>query len=190
MRSMAGPSSTRPLRAATVLSILEDARITHVVGLPDNASAPLLSLLVRHDAIRWITVTREAEAFAIAAGIWLGGRQPFVVVQNTGLLESGDALRGTATRMGAPIPILVTGRGYATLEQAGLPVAMKLQPEILMRPDIDSAALFTEPTLAAWGVPVSTAGSEADAELVRSTIARAREEQRPVALVLTRPLAA
>ncbi|HAC05532.1 MAG TPA: phosphonopyruvate decarboxylase, partial [Gemmatimonadetes bacterium] len=48
-------------------------RITHVVGLPDNTSAPLFDALQSHPSVRLVTVTREGEAFAIASGLWLGG---------------------------------------------------------------------------------------------------------------------
>ena len=102
-----------------ILHTLVAAGITHVVGLPYNTSAPLFDALSDHLWIRLVTVTREGEAFAIASGLWLGGASPLVVIQNTGLLESGDSLRGTATRMGAPIPILITGRGYSKMKEAG-----------------------------------------------------------------------
>ncbi len=49
----------------------------------------------------------------LASGLWLGGALPVVLIQNTGLLEAGDGLRGTASRMGAPILLLITCRGYA-----------------------------------------------------------------------------
>ena len=92
-----------------LLQALERAGITHVLAIPED-----------HPTLRLVHVTREGEAFAIASGLWLGGAMPMVVIQNTGLLESGDALRGTAVRMGAPIPFVVTGRGYAKMEAAGL----------------------------------------------------------------------
>src|SRR5512134_4019392 len=94
--------------------------VTHVVGLPDSISGPLFDLVERHPSVRLVTVTREGEAFAIATGLWIGGASPLVLIQNTGLLESGDALRGTALRMGAPIPIVVTGRGYTKMRAAGV----------------------------------------------------------------------
>ena len=97
------------------LRTLSAARITHVIGLPDNTSAPLFDALQAHPSIRLVTVTREGEAFAIASGLWLGGKRPVVVIQNTGLLESGDALRGTAQRMGVPLLCLIGYRGHASL---------------------------------------------------------------------------
>jgi len=168
--------------------------VTHVVGLPDNTSGPLFDEVVRHSTIRLVPVTREGEAFAIASGLWLGGASPLVVVQNTGLLESGDGLRGTALRMGAPIPVIVTGRGYATMTRAGItPDAGRarggLPLDLLTRPDVDSAALLTQATLEAWCVPYTVCGSEDDpVEAIESLVARTSEGERPMALVLARAL--
>ena len=87
--------------------------------------------------MRLITVTREGEAFAIASGLWLGGARPLVVIQNTGLLESGDSIRGTAVRMAAPIPILITGRGYGKMADAGHTPDEPRTSELMTRVDID-----------------------------------------------------
>ncbi len=178
---MSKPSET--LRALTARGV------THVVGLPDSISGPLFDVVERHPAIRMVTVTREGEAFAIATGLWMGGASPLVVVQNTGLLESGDALRGTALRVSAPIPVLVTGRGYAKMRAARIDPADALSPELLARIDIDSTALLTERTLEAWGIPYRTCeGDDDPAQAVYDTVGAARDRQQPVALVMARSL--
>jgi sulfopyruvate decarboxylase TPP-binding subunit len=108
------------------------------------------------------------------------------VIQNTGLLEAGDALRGTAVRMGAPIPMVVTGRGYAKTAAAGVALDSPLTREVLIRPDVDSVALLTEPTLAAWGIPHTVCRSASSAAAaIRRTVRSAVEHDRPVALLVT-----
>jgi sulfopyruvate decarboxylase TPP-binding subunit len=180
-----------PPRASVLLDALEAALApSHAVGLPDNASAALFSLLERHPRVRLVAVTREGEAFAVAAGLWAGGRTPLVVVQNTGLLESGDALRGTAVRMGVPLVFVVTYRGYArAAARTSLPPAQPLGPGILVDPRLDSVALLTEPTLDAWGIPYLGYASDADVAQVAAAARRAQDEARPVALLLKRALA-
>ncbi len=171
------------------VSTLVHAGITHVVGIPDNTSGPLFHEIRRHPTIRIVTATREGEAIAIASGLWLGRAEPLVVIQNTGLLESGDALRGTAMRMRAAIPLVVTGRGWARMERAGVGPETPRTPELLTRPDVDSTALFTQPTLDAWGVPYSVCDARSDpADAIRHTIVAAREQAWPVAVVLAREL--
>jgi sulfopyruvate decarboxylase subunit alpha len=176
-------------RPAETVRGLQHSGVTHVVGIPDNASGPLFPAVRRHPTIRLVPVTREGEAFAVASGLWLGGGSPLVVIQNTGLLESGDGLRGTAVRMGAPIPIVITGRGYAKMAAAGVTPRDAKTIELLTRADVDSTALLTEPTLDAWGVPFDVCAQDDDPVVaITSTIAKARRSGRPVALVLTRPL--
>jgi sulfopyruvate decarboxylase TPP-binding subunit len=171
--------------ADLLVQMLVQVGVTHVVGIPDNASAPLFDALSGSADPSLITVTREGEAFAIAAGLWLGGSSPLVVIQNTGLLEAGDALRGTAVRMGAPIPMVITGRGFAKTAAAGVGLDDPLTREVLIRPDVDSVALLTKPTLEAWGIPYSVSRSEADtAEAMRRTVRSAGEQERPVALLI------
>jgi sulfopyruvate decarboxylase TPP-binding subunit len=176
-------------RAACVLAVLEKAGVTHVIGLPDNGTAALFDLLAGHATISLITVTREGEAFAIATGLWLGGRRPFVLIQNTGLLESGDSVRGTVTRMAVPLVMLVGYRGHARLAARGRTAAdLPLTNDVLTRPDIDATALLTEPTLHAWGVPFVLYDSDDDVSALEAAFQRAEQEQRPVALLLTRNL--
>lgn len=177
------------MKPAGVVTELVKMGVTHVVGIPDNTSGPLFPEVQDHPSLQLVRVTREGEAFAVASGLWLGGAVPLVVIQNTGLLESGDAIRGTAMRMGAGIPMVVTGRGYAKMAAAGLTPDVSRDRDLLTRPDVDSTALLTEPTLDAWGIPFSVCEGEADpVSAIRSTIERAHAEERPVALVLARAL--
>ena len=174
-------------RAATFVAAFEDLGVTHVIGLPDNTSAALFDLLASHAAIACLTVTREGEAFAIASGLWLGGKRPVVVIQNTGLLESGDSLRGTAIRMAVPLLCLVTYRGFAkmTATGGGPPIA---DGNRLIRHDFDSVALVTEPTLEAWGVPHRLLDVGDHRVCVGDAWEQAHRESRPVALLITQAM--
>lgn len=172
-----------------VLDELRAQGVTDVVGLPDNTSAALFARLAAGGPIRLRTVTREGEAFALAAGLWIGGGRPLVVIQNTGLLESGDGLRGTAVRMRVPLVCLVTYRGYAKMMErlGGAPEAP--DGALLSRPELDSTALVTEATLRAWGVPFDHLRDDADLPRLRQGFRRSQEELRPVALLVTRDMA-
>jgi sulfopyruvate decarboxylase TPP-binding subunit len=81
-----------------------------------------------------VRVCREGEAWAIAAGLHLGGRQPLVVIQNTGLFESGDALRNVLFDLRLPLYAIIGYRSY------------------LIENSSDTARRFTEPVLKAWGL--------------------------------------
>ncbi|NNF14922.1 MAG: hypothetical protein HKN72_16965 [Gemmatimonadetes bacterium] len=175
--------------ATRTVHALVRSGVTHVVGIPDNTSGPLFDGVLRHPTIRLVTVTREGEGVALASGLWLGGASPLVVIQNTGLLESGDSLRGTAVRMGAPLPMVVTGRGYAKMHRVGVAPDDERTIDSLTRPDVDSTALLTEPTLDAWGIPWSVCHEDADVpDAVTGLVEEAQRTERPTALILVRSL--
>jgi hypothetical protein len=174
------------IHARLILDELRRQRVTDVLGVPDNASKALLDLLATDPAIRLLTVTREGEAFAIASGLWVGGRTPVVLIQNTGLLEAGDALRGTAMRMRVPLVCLVTVRGHARMAARGLrPSAESVNAELLSQPDLDSVAVLTEPTLRAWGVPWEVLSTDADVPRLAAAFRRGQEREQPVAVLIT-----
>jgi sulfopyruvate decarboxylase subunit alpha len=175
-------------QAALILQELKRCKVTDVIGLPDNSSSALLELLRQDHSIRLHSVTREGEAFALAAGLWVGGKHPLVLIQNTGLLESGDGLRGTLLRMRIPILCLVTYRGYAKTQGNSGSVPEKLNAEVLSRPELDSVALMTEPTLNAWGLPFDFLHTDDHVSKIPRVLAKAEERSSPTVLLVTRDM--
>jgi sulfopyruvate decarboxylase TPP-binding subunit len=176
-------------QAQLIIGELKKNAVTHVVGLPDNSSAKLFDLLAQDQDLRVASVTREGEAFALAAGLWMGGKKPVVLIQNTGFSESGDGFRGTITRMRVPLVCMITFRGYAKMIAAGLGSAgAALDAETLARPQLDSAALITEPTLKAWGLPFAYLHTDEDVPLLSEAFRKVDACQRPFAILMTRDL--
>jgi sulfopyruvate decarboxylase TPP-binding subunit len=83
-----------------------------------------------------VRVCREGEAWQVAAGLYLGGATPLVMIQCTGLFESGDALRNALHDWKLPIFSIIGYRSYR--DQAKLPG--------------DTCLVFTEPILDAWRI--------------------------------------
>ncbi|MBI4670502.1 MAG: hypothetical protein HY741_02380 [Chloroflexi bacterium] len=163
------------LTTRRVLETFKQIGITHVVGLPDNSTAALFHALADDPDIYLITVTREGEAFATAAGLWIGGQKPLVVIQNTGLLESGDALRGALIRMRIPVVCLVSYRGIKSLPNPPPP----LTPDELSRREVDSVAALLEPTLRAWNLSYELVGDNSDLEKIVAAQQRALQNNFP-----------
>lgn len=132
-------TAARGVSAALTVEALKGIGITHAVIIPDSESRLLFDALGADGAVMVITPSREGESLAIAAGLWAGGAQPWVVIQNTGLMEAGDALRGCGLGPRIPLRLIVGWRGYPGAQAGRLP--------------IDSAYTYTEPLLTAWGVP-------------------------------------
>lgn len=137
---MTAPEPPAPgVSAALTVTTLKRIGMTHAVIIPDSESRLLFESLNADPDVMVISPTREGESIAIAAGLWAGGSRPWVVIQNTGLMEAGDALRGCGIGPRVPLRLIVGWRGYAGAQAGRLP--------------IDSAYPYTEPLLAAWGVP-------------------------------------
>jgi len=125
------------LDGAELVRILQEAGVTDVVWLPDSELGRWDAALSA-SAIWLVRVCREGEAFAVAAGLHIGGRVPLVMIQCTGLFEAGDALRNVLHDMGLPLCVLVGVRSYLAYQKGQ---------------SSDSCAKFTEPIVKAWGVP-------------------------------------
>lgn len=169
------------LTTRRLLDCFKELKISHVVGLPDNSTAALFHELADDPEIYLINVTREGEAFATAAGLWIGGQNPLILIQNTGFLESGDALRGTLTRMRIPVVMLVSYRGYKSLPT---PAPTTLTPDDLSRREIDSVATLLEPTLCAWNIPYELVSDNSELAKIRTAYERAQSEMRPTAIII------
>lgn len=160
--------SERGASAARTVAQIEALGFTHVLLIPDSESR-LLYDAVRSSALPLITPCREGESIAIAAGLWTGGRKPLVVLQNTGLMEAGDALRGCGLGPKVPLRLIVGWRGYGGAMAKRLP--------------IDSAYTYTEPLLAAWGIPWWPIMSDDDLPALATMDRKAEETSLPAAVV-------
>lgn len=121
---------TGPEIAATLTKL----DISHVVWVPDSETGLWEAALDSSPSLRLIRVCREGEAWPLAAGLHLGGQSPLVVMQTTGLFESGDALRNVLCDLKLPIYALIGVRNWLNADLS------------------DSARAFTEPILRAWGL--------------------------------------
>ena len=98
--------------AEQVRQTLIELGITHVVWLPDSAIGPWEQALDRPGTLELVRVCREGEAWAIAAGLHLAGMRPLVMIQNTGLFESGDAMRNVLFDLRLPLAAIVGYRSF------------------------------------------------------------------------------
>jgi sulfopyruvate decarboxylase subunit alpha len=118
-------------------ALLRKLGVSHVVTVPDSTIGQWESG-IEQAGISLVRVCREGEAWTIAGGLFLGGASPLVLIQCTGLFESGDALRNVIHEWKLPIYSIIGYRSY--LNQDSLPG--------------DTTLVFTEPILAAWKMDV------------------------------------
>src|SRR4029077_8558379 len=109
------PSTPAPLPwAVGVCAGLHAAGSRHVVYVPDNPLSHVLRIL--RDGFSDVTATlatREEEAFGIAAGLYLGGARPTVMLQSSGLGNSLNALTSLLLPYRIPVLAVISLRGDA-----------------------------------------------------------------------------
>lgn len=159
----------RSLTPGRILQELKKCGITHIVWLPDTESRFMYEAIKSEKEIRLIQVCREGEAIAVAMGLWLGGKNPVVLHQNTGLFESGDSIRGLALDLHLPLLLMIGYRGWKRNSQI-----------------TDSAAVFTEPILDAWGIKHYLVESDNSTERISLAYKEAHENNNPVAVLIGR----
>jgi sulfopyruvate decarboxylase subunit alpha len=93
---------------------LHGAGSRHVVYVPDNPLSHVVRLLAtRYGDVTTMIATREEEAFGVAAGLYLGGARPTVLLQSSGLGNSLNALTSLLIPYRIPVLIIVSMRGDA-----------------------------------------------------------------------------
>ena len=155
------------LSPETLIQEFKRNGVTHVVTLPDSETNYLYEQMVAEPTFDVVPVAREGESMAIAAGLIVGGKIPVCLIQNTGLFESGDSLRGMALDLNLPMVLVVGYRGWTR---------HGVTP--------DSAARYTEPYLHAWGISYYLVEYDADAPLISAAFQEARATNRPVAVLV------
>lgn len=155
------------LSPRVVLDELKKHGVTHVVWLPDSETNWLYLLMKAEPSLTLVAVPREGLACAVAAGLAAGGKMPVILIQNTGLMESGDSIRGWLLGLDIPVVLMVGLRGWT---RHGVTQ--------------DTAAIYTEPFLNAFRISYYLVESDADASRIGVAFAEAEKTRRPVAVLV------
>jgi sulfopyruvate decarboxylase TPP-binding subunit len=156
------------ISGAAIAAELAAMGITHVVSVPDGTIGAWHEAIRAHPGLRLVSVCREGEAWAVAMGLHLGGATPLVLIQCTGLFESGDSLRNVLHDWKLPIFSIIGYRSY--LNQDTLPG--------------DTCLLFTEPVLDAWKIDWRLITGAAQFGEIRAHYERCRAANVPGAIVV------
>jgi sulfopyruvate decarboxylase subunit alpha len=151
-----------------IAELLDQLGITHVVTVPDSTIGQWQSAIEQRGRTRVVRVCREGEAWEVAAGLHLGGAMPLVMIQCTGLFESGDAIRNVLHDWKLPVFSVIGYRSY--LNQETLPG--------------DTCLVFTEPVLDAWKVDYHIITEPAQFGLIAEHFGACRAANKPGAIVI------
>ena len=151
-----------------IAGVLEQLGITHVITVPDSTIGQWQTAIESRGRTRLIRVCREGEAWEVAAGLHLGGATPLVMIQCTGLFESGDAIRNVLHDWKLPIFSIIGYRSY--LNQDTLPG--------------DTCLVFTEPVLDTWRIDYKLLTSAAQIGVIADHYMSCRDAGRAGAILV------
>ena len=157
---------------AHVYAALKAARITQLAYVPDAGHAQLIASAHADADMRAVVLTTEEEGIALAAGAWLGGQRPVLLMQSSGV---GNCINMLSLPVNCRMPwfALITMRGeWAEFNPWQVPMGTA-----------------TPAVLAAAGVHVRRADDPDDvAEVVAASAALAFDSSVPVAVLLSQRL--
>jgi sulfopyruvate decarboxylase subunit alpha len=171
--SVAGDAPEDFLRGASIIREIKASRIEFVVSVPDiTTSEGLLRPLSQGSDPRLVRVCKEDEGVAICAGLSYCNRRALLLIQQTGLLDSINAIRGVAVEYSLPICMMV-----------GL---LEKEPGVLPRQSKRYAVRIVEPVLDAMGIAYHEIEGEGDVGKIAPAIEAAYAQMQPVVILIGR----
>lgn len=157
-----------PSRAPEMLTALSASGFDFFCGVPCSLLKGLVSLLEKDAAKGYVSATREDSALGMAAGAFFGGKRPMVLMQNSGLGVSVNALASLHTLYEIPVLLLISWRGEDRSDA----------PEHWMMGEI------MNPVLDQMKIPRKTLGAEPLAQAVAWAREQLDATQKPVAIIV------
>ena len=120
------------LKPESLVAEFKKNNVTHIVTIPDSETNYLYELMKEQPWLEVVPTSREGETFAIALGLIVGGKVPVCVIQNTGMMESGDSIRGMSLDANFPLVMLIGYSGKGAQRWLDLGV-IRFQPSEIMK---------------------------------------------------------
>jgi sulfopyruvate decarboxylase subunit alpha len=162
-----------PLDSHVMLNEIKRAGVRFIISLPDRVTSNYLLKAITEDPyFRVVQVCKEDEGVSICSGLYATGHRALLLIQNTGLLDSINALRGIAVEGKNPVCLMV-----------GL---LNKEPGILPEESRFYGVRIVEPILDAMGIEHCLLESSGDEAIIASAIDNAYTCCAPVAMLIGR----
>ena len=147
---------------------LQSAGVNFFVSVPCKLLAGQIRLLEDDTNVCYLPVTREEEGFGLCAGVSLGGYMPCILMQDSGLGNSVNALKSLIQLFQIPVVMLMSYRG-----SPGEPVPAQV-PMGFMVPEL----------LKLMQIPMLNCHQPSDLDDIGSLVEHARVAESPVAILI------
>ena len=166
-------ASAEALSGGSIIREIAASGIDFVVSVPDiTTSEGLLRPLAQATSPKLIRICKEDEGVGICAGLAYTGKRALLLIQQTGLLDSINAIRGVAVEYALPICMMV---GLLEKEPGVPPLQSKRY-----------GVRIVEPILDAMGIPYHEIETDDDLGKIKPAIDEAYSASRPVVMLIGR----
>ncbi len=156
-------------RSLAVMEGMKLAGIDFVASVPCINLRNLIDMIAADSSMVHVPVTREEEGVGICAGAYMGGKRPALLMQNSGLGNSINALASLNLLYEVPLIMIISHRGgEGEWIEAQKPMGR-----------------LTEPLLDCMGIVHSAPSPERAREVVAREAEMAFKERRPRAILLS-----
>jgi sulfopyruvate decarboxylase subunit alpha len=163
--------SAAGLSGESIIREINSSGIEFVISVPDiTTSEGLLRPLAKGAGPRLIRVCKEDEGVAICAGLSYAGKRGLLLIQQTGLLDSINAVRGVAVEYSLPICMMV-----------GL---LEKEVGVMPRQSKRYGVRIVEPILDAMGIAYHNIEEQSDVAKIRPAIDGAYKESKPTVILI------
>lgn len=168
------PTNTYPaISGAAIIDAFKRSAVEFVVSVPDRVTSETVLRGVASDArLRLVRVCKEDEGVSICAALSFCDKRALLLMQNTGLLDSINALRGIAVEYRLPVVMMV---GLLSHESAAPPAQSS-----------SYGARIVTPILDAMGIAHEFLHSAGDEKRIAPAIERAYATSTPLVLLIGR----
>lgn len=171
----AGQPSGRPPSGGRIIDGLVAAGVRFVAAVPDIVTSDgLLWPISRDDRLRLVRVSKEDEGVSVCAAMSYNGTRSVLLMQQTGLLDSLNAIRAIGVDYGLPVVMLVGLQGK--------------EPDLPPEHSSSYGVRIVKPILDVMGIEHSAIDADGDVDSIGAGIAKAYSGSRPrVFLIGRRP---
>ena len=143
-------------------------QIGFVTTVPCKQLAGVIEKIDATPSITHVPSNKEDEGMGLCAGAWMGGKRPAIIMQNTAIGVTINALATLIQYYRMPLPMLISYRG-----EVGEPVACQVE-----------MAVHTKALLAQLCIPTYHFHRQSDAEELDGILGHCFMASKPVAVLM------
>jgi len=166
-------TTPQALHGSAIIQALKKARVEFVLSVPDICTSEgLLRPIANDPDLRLVRVCKEDEGVSVCAALSFCDRRSVLLMQQTGLMDSANALRAIAVDYRNPVCMMIGLLGK--------------EPDVLPGQSLRYGVRIIEPMLDVLGIRHLVMSSDADIPACMQAVDEAYARSQPLAILFGR----